>query len=134
MKRTTAGAFGPPTRTRAHALARRYPELRRGLRRAADLVEWRRVEYLAPGWRVERPRPSRRAAYYLVLDGCCECAGAARAPRGWCVHRLAVLLIEAETESQYAPACSSVRAHVTAVVSGRRPRWEAWGPPCQAVL
>jgi hypothetical protein len=133
MKRTTAGAFGPPTRTRAQELAERYPELRRGLRRAADLVEWYRVERLAPGWRVERPRPSRRARYWLVLDGRCDCPGAARAPRGWCVHRLAVLLV-AETESQYAPACSSVRAHVTAVVSGRRPRWEARGPPRQAVL
>ena len=70
-----ATAPEPPTRAFARQLAARYPDVRRGLARAAALVEWRRVEMIGGqpwAWRVEPPRPTTR---------------------GWCTHVLAVALV-----------------------------------------
>jgi hypothetical protein len=77
----------------------RHPELAGRMEKAAMLLLLRRVEPETEGvWRVEPEREPDRF-YRVTADGC-ECPDIARAPRGYCKHRIAVLLLHACREHE----------------------------------
>jgi hypothetical protein len=77
----------------------RHPELAGRMEKAAMLLILRRVEPETEGiWRVESEREPDR--FYRVMPDGCECPDIARAPRGYCKHRIAVLLLLACREHE----------------------------------
>lgn len=78
----------------------RQPVLTGRIERAATIVLLRAIDELPEGnWQVESENEPGR--FYVVAPSGCECPDAARAPLGYCKHRLAVgLLVQAEAHER----------------------------------
>src|SRR5215210_204579 len=69
----------------------RHPALAGRMAKAAQIVTLRAITPEGDGYRVQSECEADR--YYHVSPNACECPDFARAPRGYCKHRLAVVLL-----------------------------------------
>ena len=88
----------------------RHPDLASRMQRAATLVPFREVQRDGAGYLVQSECEDNR--YYFVSVNGCTCPDVARAPKGYCKHRLSVaLLVRCQQEQERARR--AMERHVT---------------------
>ena len=86
----------------------RHPALAGRMARAAEILTLRTITPEGDGYRVQSEREADKS--YHVGPASCECPDFARAPRGFCKHRLAVALL---TRCQQVEKLSAERVTLT---------------------